>query len=173
MRIRLLLISLAVFALLPALAGGRSERAVTWSQWERGKSDVRKGVFTVGDSQCAYTSMADPKVMGKVLPHLEDVLVHADDGVFQDVTLVERFFPVGTVESRYHRSIDGTARLEWKLIKGRQAKHDGFWQVHPSGKVEFENAIEAKSILHRALLRSIQVRAMEGVAESIQEHCGK
>lgn len=166
--------SLALLALLlvPALASGKRDRTVTWSEWEAGKSDVRKGEFTVGDPACAYRSMADPVIMGTILPHLEGVTVHADDGHDQDVTLDERFWPVGLVTSRYNRQVDGSSRLTWQLTKGRQAKHDGYWQVASDGKVTFENEIQAKSILHRALLRSIQVRAMEGVAESIQEHCG-
>ena len=52
--------------------------------------------------------------------------------------------------------VDPNFPLTWQLTKGRQAKHDGYWQVHDDGRVVFENEIQAKSILHRALLRSIQ-----------------
>lgn len=172
MKSRLLLPLACLLAILPTLAGGRSNLAVDWSEWEKGRSDVRQGVFRVGDPACAYTTMADPFVMGKVVPHLEGVTVHTNDGSFQDVTLSERFWPVGLVESRYHRNVDGSGRLEWKLVEGRQAKHDGHWQVHADGRVVFQNELQAKNIIHRALLRRIQVHAMEGVASSVQEHCG-
>jgi len=170
--VRLRLLVFLALLLVPGLATSKRERTITWSEWESGKSDVRHGEFTVADPACAYRTMADPKRMNGVLPHLEGVTVHKDDGTNQDVTLEERFWPVGLVTSRYDRQVDGAARLTWQLTKGRQAKHDGYWQVHDDGRVVFENEIQAKSILHRALLRSIQVRAMEGVATSIQEHCG-
>ncbi len=169
---RTLLSAVLALLLVPTLATGKRERTVSWSEWEKGKSDVRHGEFTVADPACAYRSMADPVLMGTVLPHLEGVTVHKDDGHDQDVTLEERFWLVGRVTSRYNRQVDGSSRLTWQLTQGRQAKHDGFWQVSEDGVVTFENEIQAKSVLHRGLLRRIQVRAMEGVAESIQEHCG-
>jgi len=156
--------------LVPGAAGG-VDKVVTWSAWEEGKSDVRKGVFYVDNAACAYTSMVDPDIMPRVLPNLEKITVHRADASFQDMTFEERFFLVGASVSRYHRTIDGSSTLSWKLISGRQAKHDGNWSVSPDGRVSFQNAIQAKSMLHRALLRGIQVRAMEGVASSIQEHC--
>lgn len=158
---------------VPLAAVSGSSDVVAWSEWQKDGADVRKGVFAVTDSSCAYATMANPVVMEKVIPHLEGVVVHRSDANFQDVTLTERFFPVGLSESRYHRTIDGVGRLEWKLIEGRQKKHDGFWQVEPSGRVTFQNALAPKSTLHRLLLRGIQVRAMEDVAEAVQEYCAK
>ena len=162
-----------LFSLLgvPLAAGAASSAWVEWSEWRKDGADVRKGVFAVTDSSCAYAVMADPVLMSRVIPHLEGVVVHRSEGNFQDLTLTERFFPVGVVESRYHRTVDGVGRLEWKLIEGQQKKHDGFWQVDPTGRVTFQNALAPKSALHRLLLRGIQVRAMEGVADAVREHC--
>lgn len=153
--------------------------AATSIQWAASKGDdggdVRRGSFTVTDAECAYRSMADPVLMGRILEHLERVDVHKDDGTYQDVTLAERFFLVGLVESRYDRTIDGRSRLEWQLTSGRQARHDGFWQVTPAASggatVTFENLIQAKSRLHQPLLRKIQNRTMDDIAAAIQSRC--
>lgn len=167
---------LPLLLLLPLHAGG-DDAAVVWSENEEGDGDHRKGEFYVSDSGCAYEAMADPRRMGTVLKHLEGVTVHSEKDGWQDVTLTERFFPVGIVESRYHRQrVDGKKHLEWKLVEGRQARHDGFWDVVPDGdgaRVVFENTIEAKSFLHRSLLRSIQRRAMADIANDISAHCGR
>jgi hypothetical protein len=167
---RLLLVLLLLLA-SPMAADSSEEPIATWTAWEDADADVRHGVFKVADPACAYTTMANPRAMLGVLPHLQQVTVHSSRDGFQDVTLEERFFPVGVVESRYHRTVNGSDRLEWKLVEGQQAKHDGWWQVERDGTVNFENAIQAKSFLHRALLRGIQVRAMEGIAESVKKHC--
>ena len=167
-----LIVTLAfvLFIAVPAAA-----TSVNWVASKADWADVRRGSFVIGDAECAYESMADPKLMGKVLEHLEEVRVHKDDGTFQDVTLAERFFLVGLVESRYDRTVNGRSRLEWRLTDGRQARHDGFWQVTPNdaggATVTFENLIQAKSRLHQPLLRKIQNKTMDDIAAAIQTRC--
>jgi hypothetical protein len=138
-------------------------------------ADVRKGSFVIGDAQCGYESMVDPIEMVRILEHLEKAEVHAFDGEHQDITLSERFFLVGLVESRYDRQMNGENRLEWQLTSGRQKRHDGFWQVTPTegggAVVTFENLIEAKSRLHQPLLRRIQNRTMDDISDAIRERC--
>ena len=168
-----LLVALALTA-APAPAGAAGD-GVVWTTDDDGSGDVRFARFTVADADCAYTTMADPEAMDRALEHLEAVDVHADTGRFQDVTLTERFAFVGLVQSRYHRNIDGSTRLEWKLITGKQRRHDGYWQVTARedgrGDVAFRNTIEAKSILHQPLLRGIQTRTMSAIVDSVQRTC--
>jgi hypothetical protein len=150
--------------------------SVVWETSEDGQGDVRVGRFRVHDPECGYLVIADPDVMKQSLTHLEGVRVNEIRGDFQDITLVERFWPVGQVESRYHRRVDGHARVEWKLVEGRQRRHDGHWLVsmRPDGNadIRFDNVIEAKSFLHRALLRGIQTRTMAEIVTAVQGRCG-
>ena len=173
MRLHLILLASLALAWSPATAG--DGEPAEWTTRSDGRGDVRAGTFRVADAGCAYRTMADPNTMTATLEHLESVEVHADDGRFQDVTLTERFFPIGIVQSRYHRRGDGVAHLEWELISGRQARHDGYWQVTPRADgradVYFENVIEAKSRLHQPLLRALQVRTMGDIAEAVQQIC--
>lgn len=142
-----------------------------WSTARDGGGDVRHAEFSVGNARCAYETMADVLVMDRVLDHLLGVDVHSTLGTFQDVTFTEEFFPVGEVRSRYHRTLDGTARIEWTLIEGKQQRHDGFWQVHTDGRVSFENVIQAKSRLHQPLLRRIQIKTMAAIVQSVRTNC--
>ena len=167
---RSLFVLLALLFVLPAAA-----TSVAWVASKADTADVRKGSFAIGDAECGYESMADPKLMLQIFEHLEQVQIHSDDGHYQDVTFSERFFLVGLSESRYNRTIDGRARLEWTLTSGRQARHDGFWEVTPvaggGATVTFENLIKAKSRLHQPLLRRIQNKTMDDIADAIVQRC--
>lgn len=170
----------ALFAILfglawtPATAGSDGD-GVQWSTEDDGRGDVRIATFTVADADCGYFTMANVAAMDRALEHLEGVEVHKDTGRFQDVTLTERFVLVGLVHSRYHRNMDGDARLEWRLITGKQRRHDGTWQVTARGDgrgdISFRNVIEAKSVLHQPLLRRIQTRTMAAIVDSVQRTC--
>ncbi len=151
---------------VPAFAG-----EPIWTTARDGAGDVRTAEFTIADTRCAYETMADVCTMDRVLEHLLGVDVHTTKGTFQDVTFTEEFFPVGEVKSRYHRTLDGSARIEWTLISGKQKRHDGFWQVKPDGRVLFQNVIQAKSRLHQPLLRRIQIRTMAAIVQSVQSTC--
>lgn len=168
---RLLPLALIFLIAVPAAA-----TSVAWVTSDApGGGDLRKGSFVIGDAQCGYDSMVDPVAMVEILDHLESVQVHEADGWHQDLTLSERFFLVGLVESRYDRQMNGRDRLEWQLTEGRQKRHDGFWQVTPmeggGATITFENLIEAKSRLHQPLLRRIQNRTMDDIADAIRERC--
>ncbi len=167
---------LAPIVLFLLLAAPAAATSVAWVAAKApGGGDLRTGSFVIGDARCAYESMVDPVLMVEILDHLEKVDVHLDNGRHQDLTLSERFFLVGLVESRYDRHMNGTDRLEWQLTDGRQKRHDGFWQVTPmaggGATVTFENLIEAKSRLHQGLLRRIQDRTMDDIASAIRERC--
>lgn len=148
---------------------------VTWTTRSTDTADVRWAEFAVPDPDCAYATIADTGLMLDRLEHLEAVEIHRAADGFQDVTLTERFFPIGRVRSRYYRTFDGASLVEWRLIEGRQARLDGTWRVtrNPdgSGRVSFENLIQAKSLLHRPLLKRTQVRAMEAIVRVVQETC--
>jgi hypothetical protein len=121
--------------------------------------------------------MAEPRTMGTLLRHVKKLVVHSIEGQFQDISVHERFFLVGNVESRYHRMVNGSDRLEWRLVSGRQARHDGTWVVETradaSGEVIFENLIKAKYAIHQGLLRRIQDRTMSDIVDAVRERCGK
>lgn len=161
----------------PAESAGRSapDSAVVWTTRKLDTGDWREARFTVRDGSCAYRAIADPDRMGTLLDHLEGVVVHADDGHAQDLTLRERFVFVGLVESRYDRQVDGH-EARWTLTEGRQKRHDGSWLVAalPGGgaAVRFENTIEARSALHQPLLRLIQTQTMAAIVEAVQGACG-
>mgnify|MGYP002632464328 CR=1 FL=1 len=168
---------LVLFAVAaPSLSHAQDAAEIVWTTGESGDADVRRGRFQVADGDCAYATMVDPGAMTVAFAHLEGYELHPPAGAYQDLTLIERFWAVGLVHSRYHRTFDGSTRLEWRLVEGRQARHDGFWQVSklPSGRSEivFENLIEAKSFMHRPLLKAIQVRTMGAIAEAIIRTCG-
>tara|TARA_Y100001968_G_scaffold333136_1_gene394324 strand:- start:598 stop:1158 length:561 start_codon:yes stop_codon:yes gene_type:complete len=149
---------------------------VVWEDIRSAEGSLRRGDFVIADGDCAYRVMADPIAMGNLLRHVKKVDVHAMEGGFQDVSIHESFFLVGRVESRYHRQVNGVDRLEWRLIAGRQQRHDGFWQVktRPQGgaTVVFENLIKAKYRIHQGLLRRIQERTMNDIVSAVLERCG-
>ncbi len=173
--VRLLLLVLA-FGVAPRGADAGDSDAVHWQESRSEAGHLRRAVFPVLDSACAYTVMAEPVTMGRLLRHVKKLVVHKPGQHFQDISVHERFFLVGNVESRYHRNLNGRDRLEWKLISGRQARHDGFWQVEARDdggyQVTFENLIAAKYAIHQGLLRRIQVRTMRDIVESVIERCG-
>ncbi len=160
-------------ASLPAPAGGGE--TVSWTTESVGAADLRRAEFAVLDPDCAYSTLADSQLMQERMAHLEGVVIHREAAGFQDLTLTERFFPIGLVHSRYHRTFDGVGRVEWRLIEGSQARHDGVWIVtrnaDGSGHVLFQNLIQAKSLLHKPLLKRVQVRTMEAIVRVVQETC--
>lgn len=167
-----LLVCCAVLA-APARAG--DDVSAEWQNWESDLGDVRRVRFAVADGRCAYETLADPLVLDVALEHVEGTTIHTQQGGFQDLTITERFWPVGLVQSRYHRTVDGRSRVEWKLIEGRQAVHDGYWVVRPEGHaavVEFQNTIGAKRWLDQPILRAIQVRTMASIVEAVVSRCG-
>jgi hypothetical protein len=164
-------IALLTVVLSTAQAG---ETVTGWVVADDGAGDLRRGTFHVADGACAYAVMADPRLLDETLAHVEGVVVHATKPAWQDVTLVERFWPVGRVESRYHRTMDGQTRVEWRLVSGRQARHDGYWEVHPDGhgaSVVFQNTIEAKRWFDQPILRGIQVRTMSAIVDQVTARC--
>ena len=169
-------LSTAAFLLLSApafVAGG--EDFVSWEIAWDGDGEVRTGVFEVADAACAYRFMADTSVLLRTLEHLEQVDIHKDRGDWQDATYHERFFLVGLVESRYHRTLNSRDAISWELVDGRQKRHDGTWKVTPTAhgaEVRFENVIEAKSRLHNGLLRRIQTRTMADISAAALKYCG-
>ena len=174
---RVLLFALLVLALVVPPGAVASDEYVTWTTSAEGSGDVRVGVFEVADAHCAYELMADADKLVEALEHLEGVDIHEERSGFQDLTLHERFFLVGLVKTRYHRNRDGDHEVSWRLIEGRQKRHDGTWTVTPfkdgGGRVEFRNLIEAKSVLHRPLLRRIQDKTMPDIATATVRTCGK
>ncbi len=164
----------AVLVSAPAsLAGG--DDLVAWTSFEDGDGDRRVGVFEVTDRDCAYRFMADVDLLTGSLEHLERVEVHEDRGTWQDATYHERFFLVGLVQSRYHRTLSNPDEVGWVLVDGRQKRHDGTWTVTPTkagASIRFNNVIEAKSRLHNGLLRRIQKRTMSDIANSALRVCG-
>ncbi len=170
------LITLGCLLVTTLPASGTSDGStVEWAITRDGKGDVREGTFPVADANCAYWTMANPHQMEAALAHLEGVDVHRDDGRRQDITLHERFFLVGLVESRYDRTVDGAARLEWTLTTGKQKRHDGWWEVRTTddgrGVVTFRNVIEAKSPLHQPVFKRIQTKTMAAIVSDVQQVC--
>jgi len=175
--VRLLLpVLVLAVCLAPSVVDAGDSGEVVWQETRAKDGTVRRAVFEVSDPECAYSVMAQPETMGRLLRHVKKLVVHQAGLRFQDISVHERFFLVGNVESRYHRTLNGSDRLEWKLIAGRQARHDGFWQVErlPDGgyQVTFENLIAAKYSIHQGLLRRIQVRTMRDIVESVTGQCG-
>ena len=176
MTARSTLTSLVLLAALVALPSRTVDAGdVTWTTASTDAADLRTAEFIVPDADCAYATLADRDLMQARLDHLEGVEVHRAADGFEDVTLTERFFLIGLVHSRYHRTFDGDSRVEWRLIEGPQARLDGVWSItrNPdgSGRVLFRNLIQAKSPLHRPLLKRTQVRAMGAVVRAVQETC--
>lgn len=146
-----------------------------WTVGEDGKGEVRSASFEVLDPECAYSLIAEPAMMEKYISFVEGATVHSRVGGFQHVTLTERFFPVGLVQSRYYRNVDGAHRVTWQLQEGKQKRHDGVWTVSESprgARVEFTNVIEAKSFLHQGILEGVQRRAMATIVEATVATCG-
>jgi ribosome-associated toxin RatA of RatAB toxin-antitoxin module len=161
--------------LLAAPALSSSSDPTVWTVTTDGKGEVRSAAFEVRDADCAYSMIAEPALMEKYIDFVDKAEVHDRKGGFQHVTLTERFFPVGIVQSRYHRQVDGNAVVTWQLQEGRQKRHDGVWTVFPTdrgARVEFSNTIEAKSFLHQAILEAIQKRAMSSIVDAAISTCG-
>jgi len=156
-------------------AQAADDEQVVWEEFRSKEGTLRRATFAIGDASCAYTVMAEPLVMGRLVRHVKKLVVHRIAGNFQDVSIHERFFLVGNVESRYHRVVNGRDRVEWELIAGRQSRHDGFWQVErlPGGgqRVVFENLISAKYSIHQGLLRRIQERTMSDIVDALSTEC--
>lgn len=145
-----------------------------WYVADDGDGDLRRATFHVEDPACAYRVMAEPRLLDETLEHVEGFVVHESRGNYQDVTLIERFWPVGRSESRYHRTVDGAHHVEWKLVSGRQARHDGYWEVHAESAgatVTFQNTIEAKHWIDQPILRGIQKRTMAAIIEQVAARC--
>ncbi len=174
----LLIRGVAVFLLFaaPGIAHAADDE-VSWEDLRSSEGSLRRAVFLVADASCAYRVMAEPRTMGTLLRHVNKLVVHSIHGQFQDVSVHERFFLVGNVESRYHRMVNGSDRLEWRLVSGRQARHDGTWVVETredgSAEVTFENLIKAKYAIHQGLLRRIQDRTMSDIVDAVRERCGE
>jgi hypothetical protein len=166
-----LILLLAVGTAPTSTSANEPEAEITWTTFRDGWADVRHGEFTVGDADCAYAAIADPLIMKRLFEHLTAIEMHVDQNTFQDVTFFEEFFIVGTTESRYHRTVDGVGRIEWKLISGRAGRHDGWWQVQPDGRVVFENLIQAKIRLQQPILRRVQITMMATIVDDIIEAC--
>ena len=146
-----------------------------WTVGEDGKGEVRSASFEVLDGDCAYSLIAEPALMALYIDFVEGATVHSRVGGFQHVTMRERFFPIGIVESRYYRNVDGDHLVSWTLQEGRQKRHDGVWSVTASprgARVEFTNTIEAKSFLHQRILEGVQRRAMATIVAATTERCG-
>jgi ribosome-associated toxin RatA of RatAB toxin-antitoxin module len=169
--------SLLFFLLLLAgPARSSSSDALVWTVGDDGSGELRSAAFEVRDADCAYQLIAEPALMEKYIDFVEAARVNERKGTFQNVTLTERFFPVGLVESRYFREADGSHQVTWVLQEGRQKRHDGVWTVTKTargGRVEFSNVIEAKSFLHQPILASIQRRAMATIVEATLDTCGQ
>jgi hypothetical protein len=154
-----------------------ADPAIAWEDLRSPEGTLRRATFLVADAACGFHVMADPRTMGTLLRHVNKLVVHSIEGSFQDVSVHERFFLVGNVESRYHRVVNDSNRVEWTLVAGRQARHDGIWVVKPlengAAEVTFENLIKAKYGIHQGLLRRIQERTMSDVVDAVRERCGK
>ena len=163
------------FGLSEAHASG--DEMVLWEDLRSEDGNLRRATFPVSDPVCAYSVMAQPMTMGRLVRHVKKLVVHRIEGNFQDISVHERFFLVGNVESRYHRLVNGSDRVEWRLTVGRQARHDGFWQVEPLAggghQVVFENLIAAKYAIHQGLLRLIQERTMADIVAAMSAACGE
>lgn len=172
---RLLLPTIVLVLLLPSTVSGDEDRIL----WETREDDTstgewRTGTFEVPDRACAYNFMADVRLLEKSLTFLEKVDLHEDRGTWQDATYHERFFLVGLVQSRFHRTI-GAGQVSWKLVDGMQKRHDGTWRVTPTeggAQIAFDNLIEAKRRIHNGLLRRVQKRTMSDIANRAIEVCG-
>ena len=167
-------LTVAFLALAPGGVSG-DDAPVAWEVVKVGSGEQRVGVFSVADAACAYNFMADTSLLERSLKHLERVDLHEDRGSWQDATYHERFFLVGLVQSRYHRTLKASERIEWKLVHGRQKRHDGIWAVTPTPEgatVRFDNVIEAKRRIHNGLLSRIQKRTMSDIATSAITVCG-
>ncbi len=154
----------------PALPAS-PELQVAWTSSRDGWGDLLHGEFVVGNAGCAYSSMADAETMKQLFEHLTRVDTHVEEDGFQDLTFFEEFVFVGMTESRYHRTLDGVGRIEWKLISGRAAKHDGWWQVYPDGRVVVENLIQAKHRVQQPVVSRVQTRTMGAIVRAIAEVC--
>ncbi len=170
----------AVAVMLLSAAPATSSAAddeIFWEDLRSKEGSLRRATFLVADAACGYQVMAEPRTMGTLLRHVNKLVVHSIQGHFQDVSVHERFFLVGNVESRYHRMVNGSDRLEWRLVSGRQARHDGTWVVEAredgSAEVTFENLIKAKYAIHQGLLRRIQDRTMSDIVDAVRERCGE
>jgi len=154
-----------------------ADEAIVWEDLRSPEGSLRRATFRVADAVCGYHVMAEPRTMGTLLRHVNKLVVHSIEGHFQDVSVHERFFLVGNVESRYHRRVNDSDRVEWTLVAGRQARHDGVWVVKTlesgAAEVTFENLIKAKYGIHQGLLRRIQERTMSDVVDAVRERCGK
>ncbi len=171
---RALALSTLLLTSLPAVVAGGDD-PIAWSAADDGHGEIRTGVFEVADADCAYRFMADVQFLTGSLDHLEKVEVHEDRGTWQDATYHERFFLVGLVKSRYHRTLAFATEVSWVLVDGKQKRHDGTWKVTPTEAgawVRFDNVIEAKSRLHNGLLKRIQKRTMSDIAGAALRVCG-
>ena len=171
-----ILTSLAVLLLVsvPVTVSGDDD-PVLWETADDGKGERRTGTFEVSDAACAYRFMADTEFLKGSVDHLEGVDLHEDRGTWQDATYHERFFLVGLVHSRYHRTLMPPAEVDWVLVSGKQKRHDGTWKVTATAagaEVRFQNIIEAKSRLHSGLLRRIQKHTMSSIASAAIRVCG-
>ncbi len=162
--------------LLAAPAQGRVDGDVLWDKYPDDQGgEARRANFAVKDVGCAYRIMSDLEYMERSFAFLEEVKVHRDDGRSQNATFRERFFPVGVVESRYERALNGSDRVSWVLQEGRQERHDGTWIIKPRDggvTIEFINIIEAKNWFDQAILNAIQKRTMADIVEYAQTLCG-
>jgi hypothetical protein len=156
-------------------AQAADDQQVVWEEFRSKEGTLRRATFAIGDASCAYTVMAEPLVMGRLVRHVKKLVVHRIAGNFQDISIYERFFLVGNVRSRFHRVVNGHDRVEWELIAGRQSRHDGFWQVERLAgggqQVVFENLISAKYSIHQGLLRRIQERTMSEIVDALSAEC--
>jgi ribosome-associated toxin RatA of RatAB toxin-antitoxin module len=171
---RVLLLA-ALFLSVPSVVSGDDD-PILWetTSASSGHGEVRTGTFELKSVDCGYSFMADVNKLLSSLEHLEKVELHEDRGSWQDATYHERFFLVGLVQSRYHRTLNSHDEVSWVLVDGRQKRHDGTWKVTPSATgatVRFDNVIEAKSRLHNGLLRRIQKRTMSDIARAALEVC--
>lgn len=162
--------------LLAAPAQGSKSVDVAWDKYpDDGGGEARKASFAVSDVGCAYRIMSDLDFMKNSFDFLEDIRVHADNGRNQHVTFRERFFPVGIVESRYERALNGSDHISWELQEGRQQRHDGTWILTPRDggvSIEFINIIQAKNWFDQAILNAIQKRTMATIVDGTQLLCG-
>ena len=159
----------------PNAAQGGDE-GILWEDIRSDEGSLRRATFLVSDGACAYEVMAVPRLMGSLFRHVKKLVVHSIQGTVQDVSVHERFFLVGNVESRYHRFVHAANRVEWRLVSGRQARHDGVWIVNPlddgAARITFENLIKAKYAIHQGLLRRIQERTMSDIVDVVVGRCG-
>jgi len=161
-----------------AVESGQQTAAIQWETARDGQDDVHRVRFVVADGACAYRLMSSPELLVANFRHVYGAEMHETRPSFQDVTFSERFFLVARGHSRYHRTLFEAERVEWRLIDGRQAVHDGYWQLRPLAGSEgrtaviFENRIRARKRLHQGMLRGIQRRTMGDIVEVTQALCG-